>query len=54
MNGFGRVDLERADGVDVFFRPCTSRRLLNSRKDEVRSRPVEVDESSSGPNASIN
>ena len=53
VDGFGSMDMERTDGVDIFFRPGAGCRLLNGRKDEIGPRPVEVDECAYESRASV-
>ena len=53
MDGFGRVNVERAGWIDVFFRPRAGRGLLNGCKEEVRSRPVKINERAGKSSAGI-
>ena len=53
MDGFGRVNVERADWVDVLFRPRAGRGLLNGCKEKVRSRPVKINERAGKSSAGI-
>lgn len=53
MDGFGRVNVERADRADVFFRPRAGRGLLIGCKEEVRPWPVKINERAGKSSAGI-